>query len=193
MIETLVLATHNSDKVREFSSLLNPYNVTLSSSKDFDVREPEETGKTFKENALLKARTTFAAVKKPTLADDSGFCVDAINAKPGIYSARWAKREGSFQAAAHRINELCTGKSDLSAYFICALAYIDEKGDDHHFQGRIDGQFVYPGRGSNGLGYDSYFIPKGFTKTFGEMTLEEKEAISHRTLAFKKFVEFCKN
>lgn len=193
-MDTLLIATHNAGKVREFEEMLAPLGITLKSAADFDLPEPEETGTTFTDNALLKAKAGCEATGLPTLADDSGFCVNALKGKPGIYSARWAETEAGrdFNAAMVRVNEEMEQAEDRSAYFVAVLALVYPDGWEEIFEGRIDGQAVWPPRGDKGFGYDPMFIPDGYNMTFGEMESAEKHKISHRALAVQQFAGYLK-
>lgn len=192
MTSSLILATHNQGKVRELGALLQPLGFSVTAAGDLGVTEPEETENTFAGNALLKAKHTCNATNLPSLADDSGLCVPALNNAPGIYSARWAGEHKDFTLAMQRVeNKLkALQTNDYSAYFVCALALCLPSGEQHVFEGRIDGTLTFPPRGDKGFGYDPIFIPKGYTQTFAEMEPSEKHALSHRARAFEKFVEF---
>jgi XTP/dITP diphosphohydrolase len=192
----LVIATHNAGKLREIRALLEPFGIECVGAADLDLPEPEETGVTFVDNADLKARQAADLSGLPALADDSGLCVDALGGMPGIFSARWAEaREGSrdFSLAMERVwqaIEDCGPNASPDAYFACALAIAwPNDGQAESFEGRIDGQIVWPPRGDKGFGYDPMFVPAGFEQTFGEMDPTEKHAMSHRARAFAKLVE----
>jgi XTP/dITP diphosphohydrolase len=192
----LVIATHNAGKLREIRALLEPFGIECVGATDLDLPEPEETGVTFVDNADLKARQAADLSGLPALADDSGLCVDALGGMPGIFSARWAEaREGSrdFSLAMERVwqaIEDCGPNASPDAYFACALAIAwPNDGQAESFEGRIDGQIVWPPRGDKGFGYDPMFVPAGFEQTFGEMDPTEKHAMSHRARAFAKLVE----
>ena len=164
--------------------------VTFVSAKDYNLAEPEETEATFKGNALLKARAAFETTGLPSLADDSGLCVDALDGAPGIYSARWGETPNGrdFKVAMQKVNaELGGIDGSQSAYFIAVLAYIDEAGQEHCFEGRMNGVLTWPMRGEYGHGYDPIFVPEGYELTCAEMQEEEKNKISHRAKAVEKF------
>jgi XTP/dITP diphosphohydrolase len=193
MIEALVIATHNAGKLREIKALLAPFDIAVSSAAEHGAPEPEETGKTFAENAEIKARATCEATGMAALADDSGLSVDALSGAPGIYSARWAVVAGSaekdFAAAMARIEHELDDKP-RGAAFICALCLCLPDGTVHHFQGEVRGMLTFPARGDAGFGYDPIFIPEGETRTFAQMSAEEKQVISHRARAFSLCVQF---
>jgi XTP/dITP diphosphohydrolase len=192
----LVIATHNPGKLREIAELLMPLGIDCVGAAELGLPEPEETGVTFVDNADLKARAAADLSGLPALADDSGICVDALGGKPGIFSARWAEdADGSrnFGLAMERtwqaLEEIGPDAS-RDAHFACALAIAwPNDGQAESFEGRVDGQLVWPPRGERGFGYDPMFVPAGFGQTFGEMEPAEKHAMSHRARAFAKLVE----
>ena len=187
--DTLIVATHNPGKLREFQTLLAPYVKRILSAGELGLVEPEETGVTFTENALLKARAAVAS-GHIALADDSGLCVNALNGDPGLYSARWAGPNKDFPMAMQKIHDALGNMQNRSAYFICVLALVCPDGRTECFEGRIDGDIVWPPRGDKGHGYDPVFRPKGDTRTFAEMPEDEKNTISHRGLAVRKLIAF---
>ena len=203
----LVIATHNPGKVIEISNLLGPYGIEPVSAADLDLPEPDETGTSFVDNADLKARLAADLSGLPAIADDSGLCVDALDGRPGIYSARWAlanygevppeagpgevNGERDFGLAMQRVHDelLATGPDPArNAHFVCALSVCWPDGHNEWFEGRVDGILVWPPRGSLGFGYDPMFKPAGYDQTFGEMDPAQKYAISHRADAFRKLV-----
>ncbi len=194
----LVVATHNGGKLREISALLAPYVETFYSAGELGLPEPEETGNTFKANAILKAQAAANASGKPALADDSGLAVVALNGNPGIYSARWGGEAKDFNLAMKKVHDKLGNASDRSAYFVCALALAWPDGgtewpNDHTevFEGRVNGVITWPMRGSKGFGYDAIFVPNGYDMTFAEMEPDAKHKISHRADAFAQLVAGC--
>ncbi|MCB9978955.1 MAG: RdgB/HAM1 family non-canonical purine NTP pyrophosphatase [Rhodospirillales bacterium] len=187
-IDRLVVATHNAGKLLEIGALLEGFVGTLVSAGDLGLPEPEETGTTFAENAILKARAAAQGSGLPALADDSGLCVTALNGAPGIYSARWAGANRDFDAAMTRIHTEMGGSPNRSAAFVCALALSWPDGHTEAFEGRCNGHIIWPPRGKTGFGYDPFFVPEGYEKTFAEMTSDEKKALSHRRRAFDSLV-----
>ena len=198
----LVLASHNSGKVREIAELLEPFDVTVVSAADLGLPEPAETGATFAENAVIKANAAAIASGLPALADDSGLVVPALGGEPGIYSARWAGTDKTFTTAMERIRrELDTRgiarQPDPRAYFVCSLALcwpaitFDSAAVCRTFEGRVDGHLEWPPRGTQGFGYDPIFVADGQTQTFGEMDPAVKHSMSHRAHAFHKLVAAC--
>lgn len=190
MLKELVVASHNKGKIEEFEKMLAPYGVKIYSANDLNLPDVEETGKTFEENAILKAETLAKICNKACLADDSGLCVDALGGRPGVYSARYAPNRDFDKAMTMLIDEIKeTGSSDWSAHFACVLALKEPDKDVKIFEGRVDGNIIDEKRGQNGFGFDPIFMPKGFDITFGEMTGEEKKQISHRGRAVEKFLQ----
>jgi XTP/dITP diphosphohydrolase len=187
----LVVATHNAGKIREFATLLATLlawpDVELISAASLGLPEPEETGTTFAANAVLKARAAATASGLAALADDSGLTVEALNGAPGIHSARWAGDDKNFLAAMQKIENLLREKNvtptAAKAAFVSYLALAWPNGQIHEAEGRVDGTLTFPPRGTQGFGYDPVFIPKGETRTFAEMTMEEKARHSHRAKA----------
>jgi XTP/dITP diphosphohydrolase len=189
----LVIASHNAGKLREIAALMTPFGVTCLSAVELGLAEPEETGKTFAENAALKAHLSAEASASPALADDSGLVVAGLDGAPGLYSARWAETDQGrdFNAAMSRVETELGDNPDRSAHFICVLALAWPDGHCEMFEGRIEGQLVFPPRGSLGFGYDPIFVAGGYDITFGEMDQNLKHAISHRAVAFAKLVAAC--
>jgi XTP/dITP diphosphohydrolase len=187
----LVLATHNQGKAREIADLLSPYVEEFYTAGALNLPEPEETGATFTENAVLKALAAALASGKPALADDSGLCVYALDGAPGIYSARWAGPDKDFNLAMHRLHAELGDTADRRAAFVCVLALAWPDGHAESFEGRIEGEIVWPGRGEKGFGYDPVFVPEGHAVTFAEMDPAQKHEISHRARAFAKLVQSC--
>lgn len=193
----LVLASHNHGKLREIETLLTPLGIPVSSAATLGLPEPEETGKTFEENAALKAIAAATASKLTALSDDSGLCVRALDDEPGIYSARWAGETKDFAAAMQRIADELVARgvepNGAEAYFVCVLALADSSGNVTHVRGEVHGTLCFPARGDQGFGYDPMFVPTGHTQSFGEMAAEAKHAISHRAQAFAKLTELLKH
>ncbi|MBL8544510.1 MAG: RdgB/HAM1 family non-canonical purine NTP pyrophosphatase [Hyphomonadaceae bacterium] len=186
----LVVASHNSGKVREIGALLAPLGVEAISAAALGLPEPEETETTFAGNAALKARAAAQASNLPALSDDSGLEVFALGGAPGVYSARWAGPDKDFRFAMERVwRELQEkGATDFSARFVCALALAEPGGETQVFEGEARGSIVWPPRGEKGFGYDPIFLPEGGDRTFGEMTHEEKLPLTHRARAFEKLL-----
>ena len=190
----IVVASHNSGKVREIAELLGPLGVEAVSAATLDLPEPEETETTFVGNAELKARAAARASGLPALADDSGLEVFALDRAPGIYSARWAGPHKDFTIAMARVHrELeASGAGDRSARFVCVLALAQPNGAVESFEGEARGAIVWPARGEKGFGYDPIFVPEGHLKTFAEMAPDEKLPLTHRARAFEKLLAALK-
>lgn len=193
--ESLVIATHNSGKLREISALIEPLGIACVSARDLDLPEPEEIGNSFADNADLKAREAADLSGLPALADDSGLCVDALLGRPGIFSARWAEDEAGnrdWMRAMEKVwREVGATDPDAApaAHFACSLAIAwPNDGQTQTFDGRVNGTLVWPPRGNRGFGYDPMFVPIGYEQTFGELDPQLKHSISHRADAFRKFV-----
>ena len=184
----LVLATHNPGKVIELAELLGPHGLDVVSAGSLGLAEPEETGLTFVANAELKALAAAIASGLPALADDSGLCVDALGGAPGIYSARWAGETKDFTAAMAKVNTAMGNDGPRSAHFVCALTLAWPDGHVESVEGRVDGRLIWPPRGENGFGYDPMFVMDGKSRSFGEISRDEKEADNHRARAFRQLL-----
>ncbi len=182
----LVIATHNKGKVREIAELLQPYVSKFMSAGELGLPEPEETADTFAGNAILKARAAALASGKCALADDSGLAVTALSGDPGIYSARWAGPDKDFNVAMKKVHDALGDAKDRSASFNCVLALAWPDGHTETFEGKIEGDIIWPPRGDKGFGYDPFFVPKGERRTYGEIEPQEKHKTSHRAKAFEK-------
>ncbi len=195
----LVIATHNPGKYREIAALIEPLGIACVGAEKLGLPEPEEIGVSFADNADLKARGTADLSGLPALADDSGLCVDALQGRPGIYSARWAEDDAGqrdWLRAMERVwreAEAAGPDAGHDAHFTCALAIAwPNDGQAETFEGRVDGMLVWPPRGDKGFGYDPMFVPAGHEQTFGELDPQVKHGISHRAAAFAKLVEALK-
>ena len=198
----IVTATHNAGKLREIRELLAPHGVEAVGAAELKLAEPEETGATFRDNAAIKAEAAARASGEPALADNSGLCVEALDGAPGVYSARWTGGSKDFAAAMARIERelLAAGApKPWRACFVSALALAWPDDLTETFEGRVEGELVFPPRGTAGFGYDPIFRPDGHDRTFGEMSSEEKHgipadgslALSHRARAFQAFARHC--
>jgi XTP/dITP diphosphohydrolase len=194
----LCLATHNAGKVKEFQALFDKVNINidLTYAGVQGVPEPEETGATFAENALLKARHCAQLTGLPSLADDSGLCVSALNGAPSIHSARYAINPETgvrdFAYAMQKIWDQISDSTDKTAAFHCALAYVMPDGTEFVAEGIVKGDLIWSPRGGTGFGYDPFFQPHGYDQTFAEMAADLKDKISHRALAFEGMLEQLK-
>jgi len=201
----VVIATHNPGKLREMRELLAPYGVDATSAGELGLPEPDETGANFIENARIKAVAAAQATKLPAISDDSGLAVNALGGEPGIHSARLAGPDKDFLRAMHTIEErlatLGASKPEQRrAAFVSALVVAWPDGHEEACEGRVEGTLVWPPRGTAGFGYDPMFLPDGHTKTFGEMSADEKHGLppigtglSHRARAFIELAGMCLN
>jgi XTP/dITP diphosphohydrolase len=194
-MKEIVIASHNDGKVEEIRGLLKKYKFRIYSLKKFSNIEPRENGNTFIENSVIKAVNALKITGLPSISDDSGLCIPALNNDPGIYSARWAGKGKNFDLAAKKIEkklfEKYGNKQKLfKAFFCCALTIALPDGTIKSFEGKVFGTLQFPPKGDNGFGYDPIFIPRRYKKTFGEMKYSFKERISHRQKAFKKLHNF---
>ena len=195
---SLVIATHNAGKLKEISALLEPHGLKCLSAGSLGLPEPAETGTTFVQNALLKAHAAAQASGIVALADDSGLAVEALDGRPGVYTADWAERQW-FEGSAGRDWFMAMGKVEgmlqergpevsRAAAFHCVLALAWPEGESAVYEGRVAGSLAWPPRGTLGFGYDPVFVPAGMEQTFAELDPAEKHRISHRADAFAKLV-----
>jgi XTP/dITP diphosphohydrolase len=203
IVGRLVIATHNPGKLAEMRDLLAIYGVKTISAGELNLPEPEETGTTFRDNARIKARAAAKAANMPAFADDSGLSIDALDGEPGIQSARWAGPDKDFRGAMNQIQSLMIERGAKAAerrrgHFVSALCVAWPDGHVEEFEATVDGTVVWPPRGTQGFGYDPLFLPDGQTRTFGEMSPQEKhglppdgQGLSHRARAFLKLAEAC--
>lgn len=203
--KTIIVASHNAGKIREINELIGPLGFEGKSAAELNFETPEETGTTFEENATIKALASAKASGMPALSDDSGIVIDALDGAPGVYTADWAETgDGTrdFAMAMGKVEKALQEKGATTpgartARFVSVLCMAWPDGHTETFRGEVEGEIVWPPRGTAGFGYDPIFQPKGHTHTFGEMTSDEKhgwkpgeaEALSHRARAFKLFVE----
>ena len=188
-INSIVIASQNPGKIKEMLPFIKKLNTKIYFAKDFKLKEPKEDGSNFVENALKKSRYVNNKTKKVSIADDSGLVIPSLQGKPGIFSARWAGEKKDFNKAMKKVNNLLY-KKKTNAYYISVLAITWNKKKEEIFIGKIFGSLTWPPRGNLGFGYDPIFIPKGYSKTFGELSNKIKSNISHRVIAFKKLLNF---
>lgn len=189
--DRLVLATHNQGKASEIRTLLQPHGIEVVSAAELGLAEPVEDAPDFVGNARIKAVAAAHASGLVALADDSGFCVAALDGAPGIFSARWAGEAKDFNSAMALVHARMAEHQDRRAWFICVLCVAWPDGATSSFVGRVDGLAVWPPRGSFGFGYDAMFEPSGSRLTYGEMDPAMKHATSHRARAFAQFLTTC--
>jgi XTP/dITP diphosphohydrolase len=188
---TLVLATHNKGKLREFDVLLAPFHVTVVSAGSLGLPEPDETAPDFVGNARLKAVAAATASGMPALADDSGFSLAALDGAPGVLSARWGGPTKDFTAAMARVHREMGDGADPRAWFTCALCLAFPDGETASFLGRVEGNAIWPPRGAAGFGYDPMFVKLGATQSYAEIPPAEKHATSHRARALDQLLAAC--
>lgn len=187
----IIVASNNKGKILEIKEKLKAFNIEVLSLKEANIDiEIEETGTTFAENAILKARTIYKLTKTPVLADDSGLEVDCLDGKPGVYSHRFAGPDATDEDRINKILELMTNIPDekRSARFRCSICYIDENGKENLFDGTVEGKIGYEPKGNDGFGYDPIFVLES-GKTFAQISQEDKNKISHRGKAINKFAQ----
>ena len=188
----LIFGTHNQNKVEEIKTLLaSHYNIKSLSDLGFET-EIEETGSTLEENALIKARVIYNTFQKNSFADDSGLEVAALDGEPGVYSARYAGSQKNAQDNMDKLIQKLMGVENRQAQFRTVIAMIIDK-KEYLFEGIVEGRISKMAKGQNGFGYDPIFIPENGQNSFAQMSLEEKNKISHRSRAFQKLVEFLKS
>ena len=190
MAETFVLASNNPAKLKEMAAILGKLGVEVVRPGDLGIHiEVEETGTTFAENAMLKAKAICEAAKLPAIADDSGLCVDALNGGPGVYSARYGGEGLDDKGRYTLLLNSMRGQTTRAAHFTCSIACAFPNGDTLTAEGQCDGTIAFAPMGEGGFGYDPVFFVPSLAKTFGQLTAEEKSAISHRGKALAAFSE----
>ena len=185
-----VLATHNPGKLREMSDILSHLEIEVVSPAELGITvDVEETGTTFAENAMLKAKAICKAANLPAIADDSGLCVDALNGGPGVYSARYGGEDLDDRGRYMLLLNSMQGQTTRAAHFACAIACAFPNGKTIEAEGRCDGSIAFAPMGDGGFGYDPVFLVPEFRKTFGQLSAEEKRTVSHRGRALAAFAE----
>ena len=190
MVQKLVLASNNSDKVREFQELLAPFHFQVIPQGELDIPAAEEPHHTFIENALAKARHASNVSGLPALADDSGVCAHALDGAPGVHSARYAGLDSDNAANNQKLIAALQGKADRGAHYVCALVMVNSANDPEPLivQTRWYGQIIDEAKGGNGFGYDPYFFLPELGKTVAELAPSEKNQISHRGQALRELI-----
>ena len=193
-IKKLILGSNNSGKVREIKGLL-PKQVIINTPENLNIKSPKETGSSFLENSLIKAKYFSKKTKTICLADDSGLEIDLLGKLPGIYSARWAGKKSNFKIAIKKVykeleKKKVNWKIKIKCRFVCALTVYWPDKSFYQSQGIVEGTISKKPIGNNGFGYDPIFVPKGYKITFGEMLLSKKFKIDHRFKAYKKIKKF---
>lgn len=190
-METVIIASGNKGKLKEFQTLMEGLDVEVKSLKDFpEIGDIEENGQSFAENAYIKAKAVFDATGCMAIADDSGLEVDALGGAPGIYSARYAGEEKDDEANNQKLLEALEDIEDekRGAQFYCAIVAIDKDGNRYDAEGIVRGRILRAARGDNGFGYDPLFYVEDYGKTTAELSMEEKNSISHRGQAVRAIV-----
>ena len=187
---TLLFATGNIDKLKQVELMIE----NLKSPKDFDLEDIDvvEDGKSLKENAYKKAKTYFDLTKVPTISDDTGLFVEALDNRPGIYAHRYAGEDATYKDNRDKLLSELKDKDNRDAYFKTIVCYIDENGKDYYFEGILEGTITKEEIGQYEFGYDQIFLPNGSDRTLGQMTEKEINQISHRSKAIESFVKFYK-
>jgi len=193
-IEKIIIGTNNSGKYKEISDLL-PTTVIKHSAKEFNILTPEETGKSFKENSIIKASYFAKKTNLICLSDDSGLEINILKGEPGIYSSRWSGPKNDFNLAIEKLYKKINNikdawKNDIRANFVCCLTLFWPSGKSYSSTGIIKGKISKTKKGNNGFGYDPIFIPEGYNKTFGEMGSKLKMSLDHRLKAYLKIKKF---
>ena len=191
--QKILIATHNKGKLEEFREILAPFGAQVVSAGELGLAEPAETESTFEGNARIKAQAAMEASGLITISDDSGLCVDALDGAPGVYTADWAGPSRDWMMAMRTVEEKlqaagATSPDKRGAQFMCTLCVLWPDGEEKFFVGSVPGHLSWPPRGAFGHGYDPVFMPAGETQTFGEMTHEKKNTLSHRARAVEKMV-----
>lgn len=187
-MKDIMIATSNPNKVREYKEMLEKLGYRIHDLSEIEHDDPEENGKTFAENALIKARSVWHRTGMMAIADDSGLSIDHLKGQPGIHSARYLANHDYTYKNKMLLRRLKNAQ-DRSARFTCSIALIDELGE-HVFEGVMEGHISREIRGTNGFGYDPIFIPEGYEKTSAELTADQKNAISHRGQATRKLLAY---
>ena len=187
--DKIVIASHNEGKINEFKTLLADYNLQIITSNDIGIKDVKETGKSFQENSLIKVKSI--PEEYIAISDDSGLSVTSLGGRPGIYSSRFQKNCGGWFEAMERLYSEVKAKKnkDFSAKFTCCLSIKFSKDLVYSYNGEVKGKIVWPPKGTNGFGYDPFFLPDGYEKTFAEMAHSEKIFIDHRSIALKKLIK----
>ena len=186
--KTIILASHNNGKIAEFRTLFSDYDVKIQTISMLGIKDIDETGKTFEENSIIKVKSVPDGYIG--LSDDSGLCIKSLNQAPGIYSARYAQKNGGWLQAMKKLFFEAEKKECFAATFHCALALKSENSEITIFKAEVSGKITWPPKGKNGFGYDPFFIPSNSKKTFAEMTHIKKIFLDHRFKAFKKMAKF---
>ena len=186
--DKIVIASHNEGKINEFKTLLADYNLQIITSNDIGIKDVKETGKSFRENSLIKVKSI--PDKYVAISDDSGLSVRSLGGNPGIYSSRFQKKCGGWFEAMEKIySDVKKKNKDFSAKFTSCLSIKFSGSLIYSYLGEVKGRIVWPPKGKNGFGYDPFFVPDGYEETFAEMAHSDKIFIDHRSIALKKLIK----
>ncbi len=189
----LIFATHNKNKLDEVRAMFAPLGIDVIGGDEAGLPDVEETGATFEENAMLKAKAAHDYTGQMVFAEDAGISIAALGGAPGIYSARFAKKHGGFPAVFDVVQTQMGDSLDRSAFYTSCMIIITESGDSHVFNGYLHGNIIKNPVGENGFGFDPIFIPNGMDKTVAQLSKAEKNTISHRASALQQVVNFLKS
>ena len=189
----IIIASSNKDKIKEFKNLLGD-KIEVKSKKDVGLGDLEviEDGETLNENSYKKASAINLKTGKFTISDDTGLFVNALSGRPGVHAHRYASENPTYKENRDKLLEELENSKDRSAYFMTVICFIDENKKAHYFEGKIEGNIANKDLGDKEFGYDQIFVPKDSEKSFGQMTIEEKNSYSHRARAIEKFKNFLK-
>lgn len=189
----IILATHNDNKVKEIQRIIKGTGVQITSLKELDwTEEIVEDGLTIEENAWIKAETVWKKLSIPVLAEDTGLLIDALNGAPGVYTARYGGPEKDANQNMQKVLSELRNKENRSARFKTVMSFI-QNDKRHQFTGICEGKIGYIKTGNKGFGYDPIFIPKGYDRSFGQLSAKVKQEISHRSAAVDQFLRFLEN
>lgn len=186
----LVVATHNVDKINEYKSLFCNIPIIMKTAIELGVSEPEENGKTFAENAYIKAKNTAEKTGKLSLGEDSGLTINALNGFPGIITGRWAKDIGSYKKAFQELEKKLDGLSKKASFQCVIVLFCPKQGQTHKFSESVHGILDFSFINEEGFGYDPIFVPEGYNKPFSQLTMSTKNQISHRGKSCQKLLQF---
>ena len=191
--DMIFIASGNPHKIEELKQILNPRGIKLKSTLDYpDAEEVVEDKPDLEGNALKKVRYWHEITGLPSLSDDTGLEVEALDGSPGVYSARYAGEQATYEQNTQKLLSELEGNENRSARFRTVVAFIDDKGEEHLFEGICEGKILEQPKGDKGFGYDPVFQPIGYEKSFAELSGEEKNRISHRGIAIQKFLRYLK-
>lgn len=192
MFSKLIIASHNTGKIKEIEALFKPFSIDVEKLSAYSSVEPEEDGETFEENALIKAKDGLSRTGFACLADDSGLCIPILGGAPGIYTAYLGGPSKNFKRAMEYLEEILKEYPHPKAFFVCVFALCLPDGRTFTYRGTCHGHLVFPGRGVGGHGFDSIFVKEGYTETFAEIPIKIKNQESARADAFRQLVDTLK-